>query len=160
MNKKGFFVLLIILLLNFNFVYSSEETINQHTTEVVRDALNRINTHTDEKVTEQTQKGDELIIKAQKEIETATRNAAIKIFIASASAIIFAGTIVLIFMNVMWKKYTEILPLCDMDTKREQARLWVKDQFKKGYGQWNIRAQLRKSKYDSKTIKLIMAEVK
>jgi len=62
-------------------------------------------------------------------------------------------------MNIMWKRYTEILPLANMDEKRKEARLWVTEQKKKGFGKGNIIKQLKLSKYHKNDIKLIMTEV-
>ena len=157
MNRGIIFLLLIVL--NSFVVISGEETINQHTTDIVRDAMTRINAHTDDKIQEQTDKANQMIAETETKINDVTRNASVKMFIALTSAIVFGGSIVLLIMNFYWKKYAEILPLCNLDDKRKDARLWVLEQKAKGFGNWNIKKQLKKSLYSKKDINMIMTEV-
>jgi len=159
MGKEKAIILFIVLLISTISIFAGEQEIKQHMTDITRDSVARINSHTDEKYDAITVKGEELIKNNQVILETTTRNASIKIFIAVTGAIVFGGSIVLLLMNLMWKRYTEILPLANLDEKRKEARIWALEQRGKGFGNRNIIKTLRASMYSKKDIFLIMKEI-
>ena len=150
--------LFVFLLLSLN-CYATIDEINQHTTEITRQSVAQINSHTDAKLEELNTKGNELIARAEVEIKAAQRTAAILMFCSMTFSLIFALVFVEMIKQYIWKKRLSVEPLVDLDSFKSDARLWIKKQFDMGYGKRRVLKEMIKNKYSKKLARELIDQV-
>ena len=156
MRKTIFLVILILLSCNALAVI---DEVNQHTTEITRQSIVQINQHTDDKMNELTARGEQIVVEANNTLKNTARNVSILIFISMTGSLIFALLLVELIKQYIWKKRQEILPLIDLPAREQEARLWIQEGIKKGFGKANLTRKLYESKYPKESVKRLISEV-
>jgi len=157
MMKKLVYIIMVLLFCSVAF--GSVDSINQHTTQTTRQSIEKINAHTDQKIDEMARTGDELINKAEKEINGLMRKLSILFAIVLSSALIFALAVAEMLKQYIWRRKQDYLPLKPLSAVDAEIRSFMTIEKDKGYGKRYIKKQLLSKKYDKKHILKLINEV-